>query len=82
MASWEQIQQVAKTRYGQDVPGALVRAATNQGLGASLQGNTDINGVANKLFGPGTGANLQTTEWANIPMSDQIIFALTIWPAP
>lgn len=82
MASWEQIQAVATSRYKLDVPGALVRAATNQGLAASLQGATDINGVATKLFGPGTAANVQSTEWANIPMSDQIIFALSIWPAP
>lgn len=78
--SWEQLQNVARTRYGMDVPGAFRRGAANGAV--DLKGNTELNGMATAAFGPGTGNNIQSTEWAHPEMENLIFFFLSAWPAP
>jgi len=63
-----------------DVPGAFRRGAANGG--ADTKGNTELNGMATAVFGPGTADNLQTTEWSYPPMETLIFFFLSAWPAP
>jgi hypothetical protein len=76
----EVLQGVARDRYKQDLAGAFRRGALLQGI--DLKGNTEINGMATAAFGPGTGANIQSTEWHPQLMHNQILFALASWPAP
>lgn len=74
MPSYEQLQQVAKTRYGQDVPGAARKAMENTTPGSSL-GNTELNGVAHALTG-------NSTEWHNQATFDALLTLLSTATAP
>jgi hypothetical protein len=88
MPSWEELQNQAKTRYKQDVPGALKKALENNSPGSTGGlggGTTGINGLAriawNVLNDPdrpeGSG-----TEWHESSVFAACLFVLTVAAAP
>lgn len=75
----ELAQAVGHSRYNLDLEGAFRRAMINQGVITEADKTTGLNGLAH-LAAPGLGMPASTTEAYSI--MNEIIFALSVYPAP